>query len=114
MQYENLTPASLLRHCLAELLHVSTHIAFEHSNENTQKNLLRQIYNSAHFKVGHAQEYSDAFLHLAWTAALIGQTTDAIDWLSKYRLTVTTEVFAQSLLSHTPLASLQDAQVPIA
>ena len=103
-----------LRRCLAQLLNVSTHVAFGHSNATTQKNLLRQIYNSAHSKVSDAREYSDAFLHLAWIAALIGQTTDANRWLSKYRLTVTTEVFDHSVRCHEPLASLRDAQVPVA
>jgi hypothetical protein len=102
-----------LRFCLAALLEVSTHVAFGHSNENTRKDLLRQIYNSAHSKVRDAHEYKEAFLHLAWAAALIGQTPDAIRWLSKYSLTVTTEVFDRHVRSHVPLASLRDAQVPV-
>lgn len=98
--------AAALRPCISGLLHVGTHLADKFKNDKLKKAFLQDLFYSARIKVGTSQEYSDAFLHLAWAAAQIGNRVDARKWLDSYRMTVTVESFAQGLEKHTPLRDI--------
>lgn len=96
-----------LRPILSRLLHASTHLVAKLPESRDSKNLLRQIYVAARIKVDRSQEYSDAFLHLAWAGALLGNRHEAAEWLDAYQFTVPTPVFMEKIRRHKPLEEIQ-------
>jgi hypothetical protein len=101
-----------LRPCMSHLLHVGTHLAQKLTKDEDRQEVLRALFQSGRIKVQKSSDYSDAFLHLAWAAALLGNRSHAKDWLDQYRLTVTASSFIDKVKKHSPLESLAASSPP--
>jgi hypothetical protein len=95
-----------LRQSLSALVHIGTHLANKFLKSPERETTLQRIVNCSAEKTKTSHEFSDAFLHLAWAQALLGETAEAKNWLNKYRLTVPAQTFSQQIGKHPPLAEL--------